>query len=115
MEKNCGVIPAYAVCLVTVPVLDQARALARTLLEERLVACVNIVPRIESIYWWDGAIENADEVLLIIKTKQDLVNKLVERIGNLHPYDVPEVLAVSVASGNRDYLQWVGSVVGPIP
>ncbi len=86
---------------------EEAETLAETLVGERLCACVNLVPGLRSIYRWQGAIERATETLLLCKTSTELVPRLLERLRVLHPYEVPEVLALPVVSGNPDYLAWV--------
>lgn len=85
----------------------EAADLARRLVEERLAACVNLLPRARSIYRWEGAICSDDETLMILKTVQSSVQALQERLVELHSYDVPEVLVLPVESGNPQYLEWV--------
>lgn len=87
----------------------QSKALARTLVEERLVACVNIVPGLTSVYRWEGAVCEDGEDLLVMKTRASLMEKLTPRIIELHPYDVPEVIALPLAEGegNPAYLDWL--------
>jgi periplasmic divalent cation tolerance protein len=84
-----------------------AGKIARALLEERLAACVQIVGPITSSYWWDGEIEQAEEWLCLIKSSADRFEQLEQAIRAVHPYDVPEILAVPVAAGNADYLAWL--------
>lgn len=93
--------------LVTAPDAERGAALGRTLVEERLAACVNILPGLRSIYHWQGAVEEESEVLLLIKTSSDLLPQLTERVKELHPYEVPEVLALPIAGGSSDYLHWL--------
>ena len=100
------------VVLMTAPDLEVAERLARTLVEERLAACVNLVPGIRSVYRWEGAVEEANEVLLIAKTRSDCVDALGARVRDLHPYDLPETLALAVTGGATDYLDWVCAEVG---
>jgi len=92
---------------VTLPDTEAARALGRTLVEERLAACVNVVPGVVSIYGWEGTIHEDGEVLCLVKTSPERFEKLRARILELHPYEVPEVLAFAVDDGSRDYLDWV--------
>ena len=96
------------VVLVTAP-HDQAAPLARTLVEERLAACVNILAGVRSIYRWQGKLSDDDECLLVIKTRRESMELLTKRICALHPYEVPEVLALAVDSevGNPRYLEWL--------
>lgn len=88
-----------------------AHELAQQLLRERLCACVNVVPAVVSHYWWQGAIERAEECLLVLKTTRDLAAKLQDRLVALHPYDVPEALIVPVEGGHAAYLRWVADSV----
>ncbi len=100
--------------IVTAP-REVAAALARTIIEERLAACANIVPEIRSIYAWDGKIQDDEEALMLLKTTAEKVTRLVARVRELHPYDVPEVIAIDLNEGdsNPAYLDWVRKVVGP--
>lgn len=93
--------------LVTAPGVNVAEGLAEALVGERLAACVNVVPNVASIYRWEGAVERADEVLLVVKTRAALLESLERRVAELHPYDVPEVLALPVLGGSDDYMGWV--------
>jgi periplasmic divalent cation tolerance protein len=97
--------------LTTVPDGLDAEALARTLVEERLAACVNILPAMASVYRWDGRVEQAVERQLVIKTSLERVATLRPRLLDLHPYDVPEFLVVGVAGGSEAYLSWLRSAV----
>ena len=87
--------------------LRQANRIARTLVKEKLAACVNIVPGIASIYTWKGKIEEGKEVLLVIKSRLSLSKRLTARVKALHSYSVPEVVTIRIVSGNPDYLRWV--------
>ncbi len=95
------------VCLCTCPDPDAARRIADALVRERLAACVNIVPALQSVYRWEGGIQCDDEVLLLIKTVQDRLDALQARILALHPAELPELIAVEVAGGMAAYLDWV--------
>ena len=86
---------------------ESADSVANAILEGRLAACVNIVPGIRSKYWWKGQLETDTESLLIIKTRDDLVTDLVAGVKEVHPYEVPEIIALEVREGNADYLEWV--------
>lgn len=98
-----------SIALITAPDLKTARALARAALQARLAACVNLVPKIESHYWWQGKIESGKEVLLICKTIQAKLNALEALIVCKHPYDTPEFIVVEITRGNRRYLEWLRS------
>ena len=86
---------------------EEARTIARALIERRLAACVNLTPGVKSIYRWKGAIEEAGEYLLIIKSRRDLLDQLRSELENMHSYDVPEVIALAVVDGSSAYLEWM--------
>ena len=92
---------------ITAPDVEQAAAMARTLVGEGLCACVNIVKEVRSIYLYDGKICDEPEVLCVVKTRPELFARLEERVRALHPYDVPEVLAFAVTEGSAAYLEWL--------
>jgi periplasmic divalent cation tolerance protein len=96
----------YIVVFVTAPA-EEALQMARTLVEERLVACVNIVPGLRSIYWWQGKVEDEPEVLCIMKTQTSLFEALRDRVRELHSYEVEEIIAVPIVAGNPPYLDWI--------
>jgi periplasmic divalent cation tolerance protein len=96
-----------SVVLATVPDPEVGRKLARTLLGERLIACANLVPGVISLYRWQGEVQEEGECLVVMKTRTELVPRLVERIPALHPYDLPEVLALPVTEGLPPYCRWV--------
>jgi len=95
------------VCFCTCPDADTARAIADALVAERLAACVNLIPGLRSVYRWRGAVECADEVLLLAKTDAGRGAALADRIAALHPYELPEVITVEAAGGLGAYLDWV--------
>ncbi len=99
--------PKYAVVVVTAPDLKVARKLARAALESRLIACANLVPRVESLYWWQGRLETGSEILLLMKTARSKVKKLEALVRAEHPYDTPEFLVLPVLGGSRQYLEWL--------
>jgi periplasmic divalent cation tolerance protein len=98
---------SVVVVLSTFPSVEVAATVARTLVEERLAACVNVVAPVQSIYRWEGAIHDAAEVLAIIKTTAARVVAMRDRLVELHPYDVPEAIELPVAGGHTPYLAWV--------
>lgn len=101
----------FALVLVTAPDLKTARALARAALEARLIACANLVPRIESHYWWQGKIEHGPEVLLVLKTTRARLAALEKLVLARHPYDTPEFLVVPLQAGAARYLAWLAASV----
>ncbi len=95
------------VVLVTAGASEQAEALARALVDERLAACVNLVPNVHSIYRWQGQVCDDREVLLVIKTRRALFSRVAERVKEIHIYEVPEIIAVEVVDGSAAYLGWL--------
>ena len=95
------------IALTTCDTIEAATALARALVEERLVACVNVVPGVRSIYRWKGEIQEDGETLLVMKTDAAHLKALEQAVLRLHSYDVPEFIALSVDSGSEEYLNWV--------
>ena len=98
---------AFSLVLVTTPDIRTARKLAKSVLRARLAACANLVPKVESHYWWKGRIEMSSEVLMIIKTPVRRLAALERLVLSEHPYEVPEFIVLPITSGNRRYLAWV--------
>src|SRR5437870_11140070 len=98
---------AFAIVLVTAPDLKIARVISKAALGARLVACANLVPKIESHYWWQGKMESGAEVLMILKTTRPRLAALEKLILAKHPYDTPEFLVLPLSQGNRRYLDWL--------
>lgn len=96
-----------AIVYMTAQNVEEARAIADKLVSERLAACVNIFPGMESVYRWKGSVEKATETAFIAKTKKSLVPRLTERVRQLHSYEVPCVVSVSLEGGNPDFLEWI--------
>ena len=86
---------------------EQAVSIGRTLVEERLVACVNVLDNMTSLYWWDGNVQEDNEVVLIAKTSEILLESLIQRVKDLHSYECPCVVAWPIAAANPAYLQWI--------
>lgn len=95
------------VVFVTAKDLSEAKRISQKLLEEKLIACANIVEGVKSFFWWQGKIDNAEEVLLILKTQENLFKKIVKTVKSVHSYEVPEVIALPIVDGNPDYLRWI--------
>jgi periplasmic divalent cation tolerance protein len=86
---------------------EEAKRIARGLVEERLAACVNIVDGVASIYQWHGKVEESEEVMLVVKSRRDLLGRLQERLAGMHSYEVPEAIAIPVVDGLPAYLEWL--------
>jgi len=109
MEDASG----FCLVAVTAPDLETARKIVHGALEARLVACGNIIPALESHYWWQGKIEQASEVLILFKTVKTSLPKLESHISADHPYDTPEIIALDLASGSARYLRWIFESTSP--
>lgn len=99
---------AYAVLFITTANLEEAQRISSILLNERKAACVNIVPRVDSFFWWQDKLDSAQESLVIVKTKTSLLNEIVALVRQIHSYDIPEIIALPIIGGNQDYLDWIG-------
>ncbi len=104
--------PLYVALFMTASSGEEARAIAKALVGEQLVACVNIVPKIASFFWWKGKLCEEEETLLIAKTRASQFAHVVERVKALHSYEVPEVIALPLSAGSEDYLRWIDEVTG---
>ncbi len=103
--------PGEIVVFVTAGTEEEARRIAELLLGQRKAACVNIVPKVDSLFWWQGKLDSAQESLLIIKTVASLLPEIVELVKGVHSYEVPEIIAMPIIGGNEDYLKWIDSEV----
>jgi len=101
----------HIIVLITAKNLSEAKKISRGLLNKKLIACANIVRGVESFFWWQGKIDQAKEALLIVKTQRRLFPKIVKTIKSLHSYDCPEVIALPIVDGSRDYLKWIDDSV----
>ena len=97
------------VVMITTLNVEEAHNIAKLLLNKRKVACVNIVPRVDSLFWWEDEVDSTQESLLIAKTKASLLTEIIELVNSIHSYEVPEVIALPVIGGSADYLNWIDS------
>jgi periplasmic divalent cation tolerance protein len=99
------------VVLVTTGTEEEAHKIAELLLTRRKAACVNIVPKVDSSFWWQGKLDSAQENLLIIKTRASLLSEIIELVKSAHSYEVPEIIALPIIGGSEDYLKWIDGEV----
>ncbi len=101
----------YIVIFVTASNKKEAGNIARGLLKNKLAACVNIIENVNSLFWWQGKIDQADEVLLIIKSKKSKLAAVIKLVKSMHSYDVPEIIALPIIGGDKIYLKWIDESV----
>jgi periplasmic divalent cation tolerance protein len=99
------------VLFITTGTDEEAHKVAEVLLKQRKVACVNILPGISSFFWWQDRLDSAQEILLIVKTKESLLNEIIRLVKEIHSYEIPEIIAMPIIGGNQDYLEWIGKEV----
>jgi periplasmic divalent cation tolerance protein len=95
------------IVLVTCQDVAEGERIADNLLRERLAACVNIVPGVRSKFWWTGKIHDAEEVVLLIKTRKNLLRELIRKVKSVHQYENPEIIALPVIGGSKEYTKWI--------
>jgi periplasmic divalent cation tolerance protein len=95
------------IVLITAGSEEEVNRIAESLVKEKKAACVNIVPRVDSLFWWEGKIDSARESLLLVKTKASLFSEIVELVKRIHSYEVPEIIALPIIAGSEDYLKWL--------
>ncbi|MCD6488483.1 MAG: divalent-cation tolerance protein CutA [Desulfurococcales archaeon] len=105
------VLGGWVVVFITTPTKEEAENIARKLVEEKLAACVNIIGGIKSLFWWEGKVDEANEFLLVIKTRSSVFKELVKRVKELHSYSVPEIIALPIIAGSTSYLKWLEDYV----
>lgn len=98
----------YIVVFITAGSQEEARMIGDTLISQRKAACVNIIPQINSLFRWEGKIEDDRESLLLVKTRAELFPEVVDAVKSVHSYDVPEIIALPIVEGSQDYLKWIG-------
>ncbi len=101
----------FCCVFVTAPNITVARKIAAAALKERLVACANLIPKVESHYWWQGQLESSSEVLILLKTTRERLGELEKNVIKNHPYDTPEFIALKLDEGTEKYLSWIGASV----
>lgn len=101
----------YIVVFITTPNVIEARKISKTLIEEKLAACCNIIEKVNSIYFWQNKIEDDFESLIVIKTKKEVFPELVKRVKEMHKYTVPEIIALPIIDGSESYLNWINETV----
>ena len=99
------------VILITTGSEEEAHRIADQLLNQKKAACVNIMPRVDSLFWWQGKLDSAQETLLVIKTKASKLKEITELVKKVHSYEVPEVIALPIVGGNEDYLKWLDTTL----
>jgi periplasmic divalent cation tolerance protein len=107
-------VTAPVIVLSAIGAQPEAEQIARTLVDERLAACVNVIPGVVSVYRWKGAVEKENELVLVIKTMAQQVDALKKRLLELHPYELPEVVVIPIAGGHAAYLDWIAEQVRPV-
>ena len=100
---------SYIIVMVTSASREEAEKIAHSLLDEKLIACANIIGPVSSLFWWAGTVEGADEHIILMKSSQDLFQKLSDRVKALHSYEVPEIIALQIVKGSKTYMEWLDS------
>ena len=101
----------YIVILITAKDAKEAHKIANGLLQDKLIACANIIAGVRSIFWWQAQVDSSKEALLVLKTKKALFKKVAAKVKALHSYQVPEIIALPIAAGSSDYLKWINASV----
>lgn len=101
----------FAILLISASSESESQEIVSSLLEKRLIACANVSSQVTSSYWWKGNIEKADEFIITAKTRLSLVEKITEEVKNIHSYDLPEILALPILDGSKDYLDWLNNEI----
>jgi periplasmic divalent cation tolerance protein len=104
-------VEMYILVYITASSVEEAKKIGKKMVEKRLAACANVVEKISSTYWWKGRLEESNESLLILKSKKDRLEELVEAVRELHSYENPAIAALPLIGGSEDFLQWIGEEV----
>jgi len=104
--------PAYIIVFITTSSYEEARKIADALVAQKKAACVSIVPKVNSLFRWKGKIEEAEESLMVVKTRAELFPEVVSTVKSIHSYEVPEIIALPIVEGNPDYLTWLKEQTG---
>lgn len=97
----------FIVIFITCANKQEAEKIAAGLIDAKLAACVNIVPGVESLFWWENKVDRADEVLLVVKSKKTKLAGIIKKVKSLHSYSTPEIIALPIIAGDKDYLKWI--------
>ncbi|XP_076867321.1 protein CutA homolog isoform X1 [Brachyhypopomus gauderio] len=101
----------HSVLLINCPTEQTAKDISRHIMEKRMAACVNILPRTSTMYYWKGEIQDTSEILLLVRTRTSVIQKLTDYVKTIHPYDIPEILSFPVEGGSLSYLKWMDEAV----
>jgi periplasmic divalent cation tolerance protein len=114
--KEMQMDPVYVIILITAPTEEVGKQIASSLVERKLAACANILPGMKSIFRWEGEINTEEEVLLVVKSRSELFeSQLIPAVQKLHPFDVPEIIALPIWKGVKSYLDWIDEETSPTP
>ncbi|UCC58722.1 MAG: divalent-cation tolerance protein CutA [Candidatus Bathyarchaeum sp.] len=105
---------SFIIVIMTAPNKQEAVNIVHSLLEERLIACANILDPVHSLFWWKGKIEEEKEVMILMKSQEKLFENISKRVKELHSYDVPEILALPILEGSQSYLDWMKACLEPV-
>ncbi len=97
----------YIIVYITCKDMEEATKISKALVQDRIGACVNILGNISSFFWWGKKVQREEEVAMIVKTRENLLNKLIERVKDMHSYECPCIVAVPIIGGNREFLSWI--------
>ena len=113
MNKQRGVVldSGHIVIFVTAKDKEEALKISEVLLDDKLAACVNIIGQVESLFWWQGKINEENESMLVIKSKHSLLPEIIDKVKGVHTYSVPEIIALPIVGGDEDYLKWIDESV----